>query len=148
MTPIALKSIPDNVRKFLMLITYTEGTDLQKTPYNELFGLSNFKGYETHPNILIVSHNYRSTAAGRYQFLYRTWLGLKKKFPDATFSPEWQDLLAIELLRQCKAYDYIIKGDWKNAIDKANVVWASLPGSPYGQPTKPLNACLKFLKTA
>jgi len=69
MTPIALKNIPDNVRKFLMLITHTEGTDRQGTPYKELFGFKNFEGYDKHPEIVVKTKNYSSSAAGRYQIL-------------------------------------------------------------------------------
>lgn len=143
MTPIALKNIPDNVRKFLMLITYTEGTDRQKTPYNELFGFSNFEGYDKHPEILIKASNYSSTAAGRYQILKGTAKHLKMK----DFTPESQDLAAIQLIKQAKAYDDVLAGRWESAINKTNKVWASLPGSPYGQPTHKMADALKFLKS-
>lgn len=144
MTPIALKGIHDNIRKFLMLITFTEGTDRQKTPYNELFGFTNFVGYDKHPNIKIKASNYSSTAAGRYQILKGTAKMLK--MPD--FTPESQDLAAIQLIKQAKAYDDVIAGNWEAAIKKTNKVWASLPGSPYGQPTHKMSDALKFLKTA
>src|SRR4051812_39084430 len=98
MTPIAKKGLPKNVEKFLMLITYTEGTDRQKTPYNELFGFTNFEGYEKHPEILIKSANYSSTAAGRYQILKGTAKMLKMK----DFTPENQDLAAIQLIKNAK----------------------------------------------
>lgn len=147
MTPIALKGIASNLRKFLMLITFTEGTDREKTPYNELFGFKNFTGYDAHPNILISAHNYHSTAAGRYQVLYQTWLGFLKKFPEAEFTPEWQDKIAIQLLKECGAHNLVLQGNWKDAISKANKVWASLPGSPYGQPTVKLPRALNFLNS-
>ena len=143
MTPIALKGIDDNVRKFLMLITFTEGTDRQNTPYNELFGYTNFTGYNTHPNILIKSSNYSSTAAGRYQILKGTAKMLKMK----NFTPESQDLAAIQLIKNAKALDDVLVGNWEAAIGKTNKVWASLPGSPYGQPTRKMSDALKFLKT-
>src|SRR6478735_973015 len=106
MTPIALKNIPDNVRKFLILITFTEGTDRQGTPYNELFGFSNFEGYDKHPGILIKASNYSSTAAGRYQILKATAKQLKMK----DFTPESQDLAAIQLIKNAKAYDLVLAG--------------------------------------
>jgi len=143
MTSIALKNIPDNVRKFLMLITFTEGTDRQGTPYNELFGFSNFKGYDKHPGILIKASNYSSTAAGRYQILKATAKMLKMK----DFTPESQDLAAIKLIKNAKAYDAVVAGKWEEAIIKCNKVWASLPGSPYGQPTHRMKDALNFLKT-
>lgn len=143
MTPIALKNIPDNVRKFLMLITFTEGTDRQGTPYNELFGFSNFEGYSKHPNILIKASNYSSTAAGRYQILKKTADFLKMK----DFTPESQDLAAIQLIKNAKAYDDVVLGYWESAIKGCNKIWASLPGSPYGQPTHKMSDAIKFLNS-
>jgi muramidase (phage lysozyme) len=143
MTSIALKGINENVRKFLMLITYTEGTDRDKTPYNELFGFTNFTGYNKHPNIKITASNYSSTAAGRYQILKGTADMLKMK----DFTPESQDLAAIQLIKNAKAYDDVVAGKWEDAIKKTNKIWASLPGSPYGQPTVKLGVALKFLKS-
>lgn len=144
MTPIATKGLHKNVEKFLKLITFTEGTDRQKTPYNELFGFTNFEGYDKHPEIKIKAANYVSTAAGRYQILKGTAKMLK--MPD--FTPESQDLAAIKLIKQAKAYNDVIAGNWEEAIEKTNKVWASLPGSPYGQPTHKMSDALKFLKTA
>lgn len=143
MTPIAIKNIPDNVRKFLMLITFTEGTDRQKTPYNELFGFTNFVGHDKHPNILIKSANYRSTAAGRYQILKKTADFLKMK----DFTPESQDLAAIQLIKNAKAYEDVVAGNWEKAINKTNKIWASLPGSPYGQPTHKMSDAIKFVNS-
>lgn len=143
MTPIAKKGLPANVEKFLKLITFTEGTDRQKTPYNELFGFTNFVGYSSHPNILIRSSNYSSTAAGRYQILKRTAKMLKMK----DFTPESQDMAAIELIKQAGAYNFVLAGEWEKAIEKTNNVWASLPGSPYGQPTHKMKDAIKFLNT-
>ncbi len=143
MTPIATKNLNKNIEKFLMLITFTEGTDRQKTPYNELFGFSNFVGYEKHPNIKIKSPNYTSTAAGRYQILKRTADMLKMK----DFTPESQDLGAIQLIKNAKAYQLIVEGKFEEAILKTNKIWASLPGSPYGQPTHKMNDAIKFLNS-
>jgi len=143
MTPIATKGLPNNVEKFLKLITFTEGTDRQKTPYNELFGFTNFVGYDAHPNILIRASNYSSTAAGRYQILKRTAKMLKMK----DFTPESQDLAAIQLIKQAGAYNFVLAGEWEKAILKTNKVWASLPGSPYGQPTHKMEDAIKFLNS-
>jgi len=141
MTPIALKGLNSNVEKFLMAITYCEGTDRQKTPYNELFGFTNFVGYEKHPEILIKTPNYSSTAAGRYQILKKTAKALKMK----DFTPESQDIAAIQLIKQSGAYKLILDGDFKNALLKCNGVWASIPESPYGQPVKKMKDVLDFI---
>jgi muramidase (phage lysozyme) len=143
MTPIATKNLPKNIEKFLMLITFTEGTDRQKTPYNELFGFTNFAGYSKHPEILIKSANYSSTAAGRYQILKNTAKMLKM----VDFTPESQDLAAMQLIKNAKAYQLIIDGNFKEAILKCNRIWASLPESPYGQPTHKMSDAIKFLNS-
>lgn len=143
MTPIATKGLPSNVVKFLMLITWTEGTDRDKTPYNELFGFSNFTGYDKHPEIVIKTPNYSSSAAGRYQILKATAKMLKM----ADFTPESQDKAAIQLIKNAKAYDDVVAGNWEAAINKTNKIWASLPGSPYGQPTKKMTDAHNFLKS-
>lgn len=144
MTPIALKDIPDNVRKFLMLITFTEGTDRKGKPYNTLFGYKTFDSYDTHPNIRVPYGKTFSTAAGRYQILKKTFDSLKMK----DFTPESQDRAAIQLLRRRGAYYDVLAGKWEDAINKCNREWASLPNSPYGQPTHKMPECLKFLETA
>lgn len=141
MTPIANKNLSDNEKKFLMLITFTEGTDRQKTPYNELFGFTNFESYIKHPNKIIKSSNYSSSAAGRYQILKNTADMLKM----SDFTPESQDAAAIKLIKNAGAYKLILEGKFEEAILKTNRVWASLPGSPYGQPTHKMEDALKFI---
>lgn len=141
MTPIANKELPDNIKKFLMLITFTEGTDKFKKPYNTLFTHKTFSDLSKHPNIKIASGKYVSTAAGRYQILYRTYLDLGGK----SFDPVSQDNLAVKLLKRRGAYQLILEGKFKEAILKCNREWASLPESPYGQPTHTMESVLKFI---
>lgn len=141
--PIVLKDIPENVRKFLLLITHTEGTDRYPDPYRVLFGGKTFSDLTTHPNIKTPFGKTFSTAAGRYQMLYRTWKGLN--LPD--FSEASQDMGAIMLLKRRGAYDDIIAGDWQDAIAKTNKEWASLPGSPYGQPTQSMVNAINFINS-
>lgn len=141
MTPIALRGLDLNVEKFLMAITYCEGTDRQGTPYNELFGFDNFVGYEKHPEIIVKTPNYSSSAAGRYQILKKTAKMLKMK----DFTPESQDLAAIQLIKQAGAYGLVKQGLFKEALLKCNKVWASIPESPYGQPVKKMSDVLNFI---
>jgi len=148
MTPIATKGLNKNLEAFLLLITATEGTDKQGTPYNEIFGYDNFTGYSKHPNIRRYFTNPKtgkkdfSTAAGRYQINFPTYnyLGMK------SFTPEAQDAGAIELIKRSNAYADVIKGNFETAIKKTNKVWASLPGSPYEQPTWTMARALEFIK--
>lgn len=142
MTPIATPGLNKNLAAFLMLITKTEGTDAQGTPYNELYGYSNFTDYSKHPNKLIKKNGYNSTAAGRYQINYPTY----KMLGMTSFTPQAQDAGAIELIKRNGAYGDVINGNFEKAIKKTNRVWASFPGSPYGQPTYTIAAALQFLK--
>lgn len=143
MTPIANKNLPENVKKFLMLITYTEGTDKHGKPYNCLFGHQYFEGYATHPGKVVTIGNIKSSAAGRYQILKKTFVDLK----GTSFTPEAQDNLAVALLKRRKAYNLILQGKFREAILNCNKEWASLPGSPYGQPTHSMADALTFLKS-
>lgn len=143
MTPIAKKDLPENIKKFLLLISETEGTDKHKKPYNCLFTHKYFEGYTTHPNKVITSGSIKSTAAGRYQILKRTFDDLK----GTSFTPEAQDELAVKLLKRRNAYSLALNGKFREAILKCNREWASLPESPYGQPTHSMKYCLDFINS-
>lgn len=126
-----------NVCAFLDMIAWCEGTDKPGTDhgYNVAFGGKTFASYQRHPNISTpFGKGQTSTAAGRYQFLYRTWceLGL------ADFTPINQDRGGIMLLKRRKAYDLVMAGRVNEAIAACNREWASFYGSPYGQSTRSL----------
>lgn len=115
-----------------------------------LGGIDTFPSYADHPNILVQLYNkdgtskmdplrgvpLKSTAAGRYQQMYKWWPVYKQQLKLADFGPVSQDLVAIQHLRECKALDFFQQGKPTSAFVQANKIWASLPGSPYGQPTK------------
>lgn len=132
------------VRAFLALIRKCEGAD-----YNTLFGGGTFASYADHPRQKITrslgGRTITSSAAGAYQFLARTWDECKAACALPDFSPYSQDIAAIFLLDRREALDDVLAGDWKAAIAKTNKEWASLPGSPYGQPTRRLDDCLSYL---
>jgi muramidase (phage lysozyme) len=134
----------ERVRAFLALIRKTEGAG-----YNTLFGGGTFEGYADHPRQRITrklgGRDLTSTAAGAYQFLARTWDECKPACGLPDFSPTSQDIAAIFLIDRREALEDVLEGDWKSAIAKTNREWASLPGSPYGQPTKALSFCLAYL---
>jgi muramidase (phage lysozyme) len=115
-------------------IAYAEGTGDR---YDIIFGYQYFTSYANHPRRLVCSNGYCSDAAGRYQFLSTTWDGIRAGLPD--FGPASQDQAALRLIRQRGVND--VDGidtysELSTAIVKLNLEWASLPGSPYGQPTK------------
>lgn len=127
-----------NVCAFLDMIAWCEGTDKPGTDhgYNVAFGGRTFAGYDKHPNIVTpFGKGQSSSAAGRYQFLFRTWNGLG--LPN--FQPINQDRGAITLLKQRKAYDLVVDGRFNEAVAACNREWASFYGSPYGQRTRSLD---------
>lgn len=104
-----------------------------------------FISYSTHPRQLIkITPKLKSTAAGRYQLLSRYYDAYTKLLGLTDFSPASQDAIALQQIKECKALDDINAGNFEAAVIKCNRIWASLPGSPYGQHTNPMSA----LKTA
>lgn len=123
-----------NVQAFLMLIRTGEGT-ANGNGYRTLYGGALFSDLSQHPDRAVTAGGITSTAAGAYQFLYKTWQGLG--LPD--FSPANQDLGAVMLIKRRGALADVLAGRLDQAIAKCNKEWASLPGSPYGQPTLTLS---------
>lgn len=137
-----------NVLAFLDMLSWSEGTSTIKASddgYDVLVGGKLFAGYDQHPGILVPLPRYgiSSTAAGRYQFLKRTWLAIVSNYGfKGRFIPEAQDLAAIKLLGECGALPLIKAGRIAEAIAKAAPIWASLPGAGYGQREHKLAALL------
>lgn len=125
---------------FLDMIAFSEiGTQLlalSDDGYNVLVGSTPqkpllFPSYADHPNVLNAA--LRSTAAGRYQILYRWWRIYQAQMRLPDFSPLSQDRYALQQLREHGALPYIDAGQFELAIAKCANVWASLPGAGYGQ---------------
>ncbi|MCN8020324.1 glycoside hydrolase family protein, partial [Escherichia coli] len=49
------------------------------------------------------------------------------------FSPESQDAVALQQIKERGALPMIDRGDIRQAIDRCSNIWASLPGAGYGQ---------------
>lgn len=122
-----------NVQAFRRVIRRGEGTG-DEAGYRRMFGGELFTSFADHPRKLIVKNGYRSTAAGAYQALASTWDETARimKLPD--FSPVSQDWFAVGRIAARGALDDVIAGRFAVAISKCGKEWASLPGSPYGQP--------------
>lgn len=136
-----------NIRAFLIMIQYAEGT-YGKDGYRKLFGGGYFNDFSKHPNAKVTKWGITSTAAGAYQILNKTWLELQAKLMLPDFSPVSQDKAAIELIRRRKALDDVYAGRWAQAIEKCRKEWASLPGAGYGQNEKNITNLLAVLKVA
>jgi len=136
-----------NVQAFLRMLRHGEGT-AGDDGYRVMFGGGHLVGldgqpgtaddFADHPRQAITrklgGKPITSTAAGAYQFLSKTWDGLVTQYGFADFSPMNQDLGAVALIAGRKALDDVIAGRFEDAVRKCNREWASLPGSPYGQP--------------
>lgn len=126
-----------NVRAFLRMLRHGEGT-AGENGYRVQFGGGLFDSFADHPRQAITrslgGKPITSTAAGAYQFLSRTWDGLVKQYGFADFGPKNQDLGAVALIAGRGALQDVMAGRFEQAVVKCNREWASLPGSPYGQP--------------
>jgi lysozyme len=146
-------TLPANVRAFLHMIYVCEGTD-GPDGYRALYGYNPrtnpkriFDSFDAHPRVRFwirsgepvqlgesFGPTETTTAAGAPQITWPTW----SRYMQATgagprFGPEEQDLCAAYLLRDCRAYQFIVAGQIQAALVQASPVWASLPFSGAGQ---------------
>lgn len=130
------KSLVDhpNVRAFLRVIRTGEGT-ADDNGYRRLFGGGLFNSYADHPRVVVKKSGYTSTAAGAYQFLVKSWDETRAKMGLTDFTPRSQDIAALGRIAARGALDDVLAGRFESALKKVSWEWASLPGSPYGQPT-------------
>ena len=142
--------------KFLNLLAFSEGTSkagghllTQNDGYDVIVtglkGPEIFTDYSHHPFLYerdpvevskpTPAHPFGlfSTAAGRYQFILRTWLTLDHKLSLPDFGPASQDAAALELIRERDAITLILDGNVQQAISLCSNIWASLPGNDYDQ---------------
>jgi muramidase (phage lysozyme) len=134
-----------NLDAFLDMITYSELgqalIDISDSGYNVIVGSTPehyylFNSYADHPRKLVTLGNgLASTAAGAYQILERTYDAYKASLNLPDFSPDSQDAIAEQMIKEAGAMPDIDSGDLYNAILKVAHLWASLPGAQYGQHT-------------
>ncbi len=138
----------NNRKAFLDMIARAEGTPLvgDQDGYNVMVGNELFHDYSDHPRkvVWIPRLKISSTAAGRYQLLSRYWDHYKKNLSLPDFGPASQDAVALQQIRECRALDDVDAGRFAAAVRKVNRIWASLPGSPYGQAKLDLPTVLKY----
>lgn len=144
-SPVTPPDVTGNANRaaFLAMLRHSEGTDQYADPYLTIFGGAQSPyGYADHPGnlgytawVYFTANGVRtySTASGAYQFRLATWNGLKNSMGLPDFSPASQDAAAIQLISNAGALDAVDAGDIATACQRLNRIWASLPGSPYGQ---------------
>jgi muramidase (phage lysozyme) len=154
-----------NQRAFLALIAFAEGTDREPEPYRVCYGYRHaIISLADHPAVTGEWRGERlpeamcrgaglspgcvSTAAGRYQLIKPTWLGIKKRLRLPDFEPESQDRAALYLVEQRGALEDVHAGRIQTAISKCRPEWASLPGAGYGQPERRIGALVAAYEKA
>lgn len=136
-----IEFVERNVLAFLDMLAWSEGTDNGKQltrnhGYDVIVGGELFDSYADHPRKLVAlpSLGIKSTAAGRYQLLARYWDAYNDSLKlVGGFTPENQDRVAIQQIREQGALKDIKAGRVTEAIVKCSNIWASLPGAGYGQ---------------
>jgi muramidase (phage lysozyme) len=135
---------PEQIKKaFLDTIASTEANS-----YDVMYGGQKFTDYSKHPGMAqpifdpkhpgqVINH---STAAGRYQFLQKTWDEQAKKYGYKDFNPETQDTAAWnyanDIFKQKGGGDLmeaLASNDparQNAAAQILNQTWTSLPGGP------------------
>lgn len=148
-----------NLSAFLRVIRAGE-TSQDEQAYRWLFGSTPrapklFDSFADHPRIKTWEKNDEfirngkkdyTTAAGAYQIVESTWDPLAKRLGLPDFSPASQDRAAVALIEGRKALADVEAGRIEQAIAKCAKEWASLPGSPYGQPTKTMAQALAIYR--
>ncbi|QHJ81491.1 MAG: hypothetical protein [Bacteriophage sp.] len=133
-----------NLKAYLGMLAVSEGTSTSKYTKNSGYDVivngidgepKTFTDYSKHPNVLVTvnSKGLKSTAAGRYQVLYKYWDHYRKQLNLKGFYPSDQDAIAIQLIKECGAMADIEAGRIEVGITKCRSRWASLPGAGYGQ---------------
>ena len=142
-------AVTASVAAFLDLIARSEGTSTAPNTKDDGYdiivsgvdGPNAFTDYSAHPfaagrapiQINKATPPALSTASGRYQIILPTWKNIAAARGLGTFSPQNQDLAAMELAAQCGALNFISAGQIPRAISAACETWASFPGNSYSQ---------------
>lgn len=145
-----------NLSAFLAAIRLGEGTS-SANGYSILCGGGTFDDYSAHPALagwrgwqmpleMARKAGYPngavSTAAGAFQINRPTYKRLADKLGLDDFSPNTQDRMAIELIREKGALGDVLAGRAEAAAGKVAKVWASMPGATYGQRTVSMQSFL------
>jgi muramidase (phage lysozyme) len=121
-----------NIQGYLSNLSKAEQAD-----YNTIVGGSTFNDYSKHPGVIgVTTKEGPSTAAGRYQITKTTYDRYAKKLGITDFSPESQDKIALELIKDNNALEDVKQGNYQAANAKLGGIWASLPSSKYNQPKR------------
>ena len=125
---VGLHGISPEYKALLDTIAWAEGAD-----YNVMYGGGKFNSFKRHPNRKIRKWGLVSSAAGRYQFMPKTYRRLKRRGLFKTgFNPEEQDRAALYLAKERGVNKWrlnwaIKRGDFGHVWNRLAPEWASLP---------------------
>jgi lysozyme len=142
----------NNRAAFLSMIRYAEGTAGPRG-YQTMFGYRYFDSFADHPRQYFpftdgAGRQLKSSAAGAYQIIVKTWDTLRARLGLPDFSPASQDAAALELIRERGALADVDAGRFAAAVSKVRKVWASLPGAGYAQPERSLSSLYAVYREA
>lgn len=139
-----------NESAWLAVISACEGTPGDEG-YRALFGWrpgngKTFDSFAAHPRQYFAytqqdGTTVQTSAAGKYQATYTTWIDFIRERGPHDFSPASQDEFALWLTEVCGATDDVNAGRLRAAIDKCGGRWASLPSARVPQPRRSYAFC-------
>lgn len=150
-----------NIVAFMKTIRFSEGTLNHPLTTNGGYDVivtgvdgkpEVFTDYRDHPfangrpGKIFNKAGQRSTASGAYQQLYKYWPTYKRQLGLKDFSPDSQDKLCLQLLKERRAIQDIEGGYISRAIEKCSNIWASFPGAGYGQREHKIETLLEAYK--
>lgn len=139
------------VQALLRVIRRGEGT-AGEAGYRTMFGGDTFTSFADHPRQRITrtmgGKAITSSAAGAYQFLSSTWDETARLMGLNDFSPASQDRAAVGRIAARGALEDAKAGRINTALQKIAREWASMPGSPYGQPVISLATATRVFQDA
>lgn len=150
-----------NVKAFLRIIRRGESHETDEGAFAALYGWTPTNGkvitdFADHPRQAFMSPWGWTSAAGAFQAMcavpgkvktdtwgdFTRWCAGENFRP--SFSVEDQTLFAVWCISRRGALADVINGNVEVAIGKCNREWASLPGSPYGQPVIQMPEALRI----
>jgi len=123
-------------------IAFAEGTQGRgrNDGYDVGYAYRNFTSCARHAGRVTCGGGYCSTAAGRYQFLKRTWDATSRDIDADGFGADDQERGAEYLIQRVRRVTVPARAmtatEFSNALKKLSYEWASLPPGRYGQPIK------------
>jgi muramidase (phage lysozyme) len=144
--------------KTLATLAWTEGTGASPVTKNfgydvlvgGINGLAIFTDYSAHPLVgkppVVVKLVPRllSSAAGRYQLLARYFTVYKQQLNLPDFSPESQDRIALQQIKERGVNANLLETNFEQAITRLSSIWASLPGNTYKQGGKTMQQVAEY----